>query len=65
MLTPSRSVQAEFYSYATTGAGLPASLLGSNPGLTTGGQMANLSAPVMVRAEASAAVCSCVRPLRV
>ena len=52
-------MQAEFYSYATTGAGLPASLLGSNPGATTGGQMANLSAPVMVTAASRPqAVCT-------
>ena len=57
MLTPRGALQAEFYSYATTGAGLPASLLGSNPGPTTGGQMANLSAPIMVRAASGTAVC--------
>ena len=41
-------LEAEFYTYATTGSGIPASLMGTGSAPTTGGMMANLSAPIQV-----------------
>ncbi len=44
-------LEAEYYTYATTGSGIPASLLGNGSAPTTGGMMANLSAPIQVGAR--------------
>ena len=43
-------LEAEYYTYATTGSGIPATLMGTGSAPTTGGMMANLSAPIQVGA---------------
>ena len=57
-------LDAEFYSYATTGAGLPSNLLGDNPGATTGGQKANLSEPIQVHGPGLAEFLMCILACR-
>ena len=48
-------LEAQFYSYAATGAGLPAAMLGASPGAVTGGRKVNFTDPIVARYAAEIA----------
>ena len=52
-------LEAEYYTYATTGSGIPAGLLGNGSAPTTGGMMANLSAPIQAGLHARQLLSGC------